>query len=897
MARKILLKDGGLNTSSSSIPNGYIALGTDSGDLKTKSGATVSNIGAENISYSIGITGSVERNVMDKLSEVVYSAMDFGAPSNTVDGLKTLSNLNIPVGTRIRVNEGYEYEVAPNTVDTSNSTMLDYDLKTDGDVLLYVIPRNGAIWVNAFFIENVADRINQAIQTSIRLTLGDYNGRIMSKYDWSSGKLCKVMIDSGTYILDKPIRILRFYENTQYPTQSIFEYIPVHFESPAQGYEAGFKSCRLIFTDTQNPGIVIQAARQVTIKNISIIGNANFNPPTLSDLLNRNGWWNQNGSVEIGSQRCRVGINIDPFTNATSIGDRFPAFTGTASSPSHSPILDHQYTRNYYQGDAWLSRGSTQILIENCEVIGWIYGINCAGSPVQLGDSITIEKCNLTFNRVPVVIGESQNRGIHVNDVHCKYFDVFIASGGGYGEGTGSGGFVNGGVLVYGYALVNISTARAAGGSFNDVYAESIWTLGHVEGGISWQFNNSQISLVRNEFYNLDGNGKYIKGRGVGYALTGGGNVVFDGGYYSYYSEKQFQWAMRASSAITGGACFDGPPVSINDWNWIDGTINYGFGSGRISNRFGGHNYFSVFDDGLNNSLFRGRYSLPNMPWQETGMIGYWECMTGPEFIFVGSATVQKSDVFVDGKTYSGALTTLLGISIPSYGTFSSNIFEGDTLFGATAEMISVNHYPGADKVWTEFYSVGHIDSTLDIDKSSNSCKLTGATIDLVDGKTYLLYIYRFPTIRPPRRAGMTAGTNILTSATQSSGLNTAITLRDWGVGQTIKGDGIPPGTRISAVEENKITLNRDVTKTQVTDIYDGLFIPTNMHKRIDNADYGGWFISGPKSGLWPTGAYVRNISPTKDENNMVLSGWTCTTGGQGTYSKWETLYTPSTSN
>jgi len=52
MARRIYIKDGGLNTSST-IPPGYTALGSDSGDLKKKVVDTVSDVGGGSGGYKV----------------------------------------------------------------------------------------------------------------------------------------------------------------------------------------------------------------------------------------------------------------------------------------------------------------------------------------------------------------------------------------------------------------------------------------------------------------------------------------------------------------------------------------------------------------------------------------------------------------------------------------------------------------------------------------------------------------------------------------------------------------------------------------------------------------------------------------------------------------------------
>lgn len=693
--------------------------------------------------------------------------------------------------------ECYSYLVAA-------SVATDNDAVTTGGVKLYVIPQRGEIWDKQFFDNNDADRINRAIAKAVTLT--------------DTGVLHKVMVQ-GLYTLDKPIKAFKW-------TGTAFSFTSIHIEAPAQGY-VGAKRTRFMFTDGQNPGIVTQQIRQLTIKNISIVGAANSLPlPSYDDLLDRNNWWNTTGAVDSGPFRKHTGICIDPFWVSQAASDKFPYFDGGGVEPNH-------YV-------ASTGAGSTQITITHCEIQGWVCGVMCAASGVQIGDSIILEKCNLSANGQAVIIGESQNRGIHINDCHAKGFDVFLCSGSGYGDGTGSGGFINGGVFLYGYAMMNVDCSRGQG-AMNDVYAESIWTLGNVTGHMGWQFANCNMKFIGNS-----------NGRGVASVLMGAGSVTFDGGYYGHYNNQPHQIAIGTQYTVQGGTCFNNAPVPINLsggnlFAWLDGVFRYGAGAGqRISGKLTGS---------LNAVLAQLRYSLPGMPWAEaaSGATGYWECVTGPNTTYIGTATVLKS---------AGGVITLTGID-------TKNIFINDTLIGGTSQTIS-NHNNGV--VSSQFYTMGVVSS---IDAVAGCCVLSAGAVDLENGKNYAVYVYSFPSIRRPVIAAMTSGSPILTDA----GIATA----DWAVGQSIKGNGIPGQTRVSAVISGQITMTKNATATQTADIYDGLFLPVTVRR-----------TAAPTVGRWPTGSFVANMHPALDANNMVLTGWICTMGGSpGT---WRAVYNSSIS-
>ena len=686
-------------------------------------------------------------------------------------------------GQRIKTQtEGFAYQVAA-------SGASDHDATTAGGVKLYVLPQGGKIWDRQFFdLADDAARLNRAIQKAISLT--------------SAGSLCKVMVQ-GLYTLNSPLKAFKF-------DGSAYSFTSVHIEAPAQGYVSNQRTT-FKFTDGQNPGIVTQKVRQLTLKNIAIIGAANnLLLPSYANLLDRNGWWNANGAVESGAFKLHTGILVDPFYSAQSAGEKFSYFDGTGSEPNHYVAPS---------GD-----GSTQILVQNCDIQGWVCGIHTSGSPVQIGDSITVDKCNLSYNGYPVIIGESQNRGIHITDCHAKGFDVFLGAGSGYGVGTGSGGFINGGVFVYGYAMVNMDTSRG-NGALTNVYAESIWTLGNVTGIKGLQFNNCTMKLIRDH-----------NGRGVSTVLGGGGLVSFNGGYYGSYQNAPYQVAMHAKFEVQGGACFDAPPIPclLNDhgrFHWLDGTFRYtAVGAGE---RLGGRmsSTFAV-------TLDRAQYALPGMPWIDGTGLGKWECLSGVKRTWVGQATFSK-----DG---AGVITLTMDVS---------NIFVGDTLFTEANRAVS-DHNSGTTAL--SYFVVGHVAS---INTGAGTCVLSGGSVDIPNGDVLHLYAVSYPTIRRPRQAAMTSGSPTLTDA--------GITTKEWTVGMPVQGIGIPAHARVAAVAAGSITMTKNATSTRTSDIYDGLFMPTMLTG-----------IQAPTAGNYAAGSVVRNTLPSVDGNNMVIEGWLCTVGG-----------------
>lgn len=709
----------------------------------------------------------------------------------TLAALAAYDGPALPAGLSVRTRtEGYVYETLAAGVAA--------DLIGADGTRWRILPDGDGVWDRQFFtIANDADRVNAAIQWTIDRQIAE-------------GTVYKVKVH-GLYTMDKPIRAFRF-------TGTAFQFVSVHIEAPAQGY-VNNRRTQFRFTDGQNPGLVTQAIRQLTLRNIALIGAANdLVLPSYDALLDRNGWWNVNNAAQTGQYRLHAGVCIDPFTTSVPAAERFPAFDGSGALANH-----------YVVGTGG---GSTQILVEHCDVQGWIVAINCAASPVQVGDSITIDRCNLSYNRNCVVIGESQNRGIAVNDCHAKGFDVMFAAGSGFSTGTGAGNYVNGGVYVFGYAMLNMDTNRGPG-ALTNVYAESIWTLGNITGGKAFQITNCKMKLIRN-----------WNGRGVASVLMGGGNVTFDGGYVGAYDNLPNQIAMGVRFTVQGGATFDAPPVCVGHasgglFHWVDGRFRYVNGDGVLAPRLTG-SFGAV--------LGFPAYALPGMPFRESpGETGYWECLSGPGELLIGTATAARA----------GGTVTLTGID-------TANIFVGDTLVSGTSQNIR-DHRGGT--VSQQFYVLGRVAS---IDTGAGSCTLSGGAVEIEHGKAYTVYIMTYPTVRRPRQATRSQGSTQLTGA--------GIVASEWPVGTPIRGPGIAPNTRVAARAAGQITLTKPATSTGTGDIFDGLFLPATVHR-----------AAPPTGGSYHAGSFIRNAAPVRDASNMILAGWTCTAGGApGT---WEPVY------
>ncbi|MBW4985690.1 hypothetical protein KZZ07_24415 [Mameliella sp. CS4] len=627
--------------------------------------------------------------------------------------------------------DGFRYEVAPEGAT-------DADIATAGGVSLYVCPTSdGSVSDRQFgHIVNDADRLNATIAWAI-------------KWAQANHEVPRIVV-RGNYSLDKPLKAFSF-------DGTIFSYASIHIEGSAQGYMHNQRTS-FTFTDLQSPGIVIQKLRQFTLRNVAVKGTANnLLLPSYSSLLTRNGWWNTNGAVESGQYKLHAGICVDPFYSAMPANEKFAVFDGSGAEPDH------------YAAPS--GSGTTQLLVENCDVQGWIVGVMCSGSDVQLGDSITVSKSNLSYNRWPFFIGESQNRGCVMKDCHAKGFDVLMVGGSGYGAGTGALCYIRGGVFVHGHSIVAGEVARG-NGAVTDAYFESIWAIGHVDGGHGFSFKDSQIKLIDAATSNLPD---------VDMHLTGNGPVNFFGGYIGKYKSAARRLKIQNKINVDG-ATFDDMPFFADYSSPHIQTMNLRYANGPYRGVHTGH---------LGALLAN---ALPGVGARIMSLGDEWTCISEWEAIYNGSGTVTVAG---DGS----AVVTGLDMSTVSVGD-EIGINDGWSI-------VENNGGNGTARR----VGIGLVNSV-----TATDVHLTGVPVSLQSG-TYAFYTYRMPLMHQFTFGDLTNGSDTITNVSPTG---------KWKVGDWIKADGLPNYCRVTAVSGTTIALNKTASSSRIgTELYDARVVLT----------------------------------------------------------------------
>jgi hypothetical protein len=695
--------------------------------------------------------------------------------------------------------EGLVYVVA-------DPAATDHQVTTPGGVKLYVEPVAGEIWDRQWFdIADDATRVQAAIDFSV-------------KYQLDKDAPIKVKV-FGQYTMNKPIGLYSF-------DGSQFRYASVHLEAPVGGYINNQRTT-FTFTDGQNPGIVVQRNRNSVIRNISIKGAANSGGlPSYQSLLDRDSqgtpWWNTSGAVESGLFKYHAGIVLDLFHSGQPASEKFSYYDG--STPD---VPDH-----YVDGT-----GTTEFLIDNCEIQGWVIGVNTSGSAIQLGDSITVRDSNFSSNRIAMQIGESQNRGVLVQDCHGKGHDIILAAGSGFGTGTGAGCYVRGGVWVFNYALVANDTNRG-NGAFTDVYAESTWTVGHISGTFGFTFKDCNIKLI-------DGVESGLPGPDA--VMTGSGRVQFIGGFIGHYANFPRKLAMTPSVSFRD-CTMSSPPVFNPD-------------------------IMPVFD----NVEFR------NENTQKAGMFVSGEAsnlLSNGQFN-CGGRLVTTNGVWQGGSRGSGFSVGSLSITVVGDGTATINGVDSTSLgrMRVGDYLSSITSFSGRQNSKGTI-SLRNVILGRVTDMTGSDVTLAGVAYSLTTG-TYSVYLFTLGKTHLPSVGDFTSGSTVITNCSNTTG---------WVAGDIIRTAKFGPmqnGARVVSVGADTITMSLAATKTTTAaHFYD---VPLRLVEMTRGNAFGA-----PSSGDFPPGAFVSAEIPTKDANGMVLTGWICTQGGNP--GLWEPVYQSSVS-
>lgn len=221
-------------------------------------------------------------------------------------------------------------------------------------------------------------------------------------------------------------------------------------------------------------GIAIQGARNCTIENLVIRGEAGYYENTQKIETWSDYEWKNRFNVSTNRFSPSCGIVIDPFHKNVPIQDRYSGF-------------EHLYK---YKTNS----GSSMILIKGCSFLDHYIAIaNNPSNGFQNGDNIRAEQCHVNSVHTFWSAGQSQSRGNSIENIYALRMHTFISTSE-IGEQNGTPPTVSN-VNVAGFCkyVFDISTGYSSLNVYRS-YFESIWSLG-MTNGIHTSFDQCQFSF------------------------------------------------------------------------------------------------------------------------------------------------------------------------------------------------------------------------------------------------------------------------------------------------------------------------------------------------------------------------------------------------------------------
>ena len=663
-----------------------------------------------------------------------------------------------------------------------------------------------------------------AIQDALDRGIGLYNAGKGSQ---------KILLPPGRYKISVPLEIFAYIGPE-------FGYTTVTLCGDASSGYAAPISTTLAPTFNNLPAIFVQKARNVRIAGFAIQGNANNGVGVSYAALiddNVSPWWNA------------LGARDDPYSPHCAIAiDAFNVSRPTLASGSRYPGYDAYYTS---AGGG----GSRSVMIENMLFTSFIVAVGCSLSGTQLGDSITVRDNTFTCNKVCVVIGQSQARGVLIHNNHAQFCQVYVDSKR-YGDGGAPGGTISAGTVDYCKWLI-IAAAGIDSATIRDLYVESLWSIGMwgwASSGHTLLVERCHIKLIK-AVVDPGGAGMHA----IDAHLHNESPVAFYGGYIGFNDNFPHRFSIRNTAPVSfdGNIMLDGMPqcadetlVEFKSVRLRFSTQGPSFGMSREYNQLLGT---------------IGQYDVKAPPGCTVidGTTGRrWRSATGWREVIIESAPVAFTVPGDGTATFTSAANYLMlrvGDELTTLSTWNGE-----------------NPLPGV--LTDQNYRKTLIGKVTAIDSGTGLVSLFQVPKSFAAG-SYSVWLIELPTIRPITVGTTTSGSAVVATVSTMNGATTA----GWVAGDHIQGVGIPTGARVIAVDNGArtITMSHNATASGTVQLYDAQLVLEE-----------GSAAAVPSTAVaWGRGTFLKNSGLTvKDGNNMVLRGWVCTaSGAPGT---WEPQYT-----
>lgn len=720
---------------------------------------------------------------------------------------------------------GNLYEVTKNHSNVSNDTILINDLRnsTLDKSRVLIIDKFKEGWflhdptdttsvdnTGTILVDNEGKRFKRIFEGPLSVkwfgALGDNSQddqpSIQSAIHYGITNKHKVYLPIGTYRIDQPILIGRSLADG-----FINNFVNFELEGESKPYIAG-SSPTIVANFNDKFAIGIQRGRGVKISNLHIVGQNTLNFTPKQSFDNLESQWVVNG--------CRderyspyTGLIIDPFGNSIPVDG---GYTGMG---------------NYYQQVG--NGGSTGIDLHNIDITGFVVGFAFSiNGNTQNCDQINLENPKIFNCKSGMAFGQSQTKGISVNNIQCWGSTRFLFDGLAYGVGNGYMPNINGGTIAGGVRSLARFTSSWTPLNVQNLFAEYIYTIGYSVGS---GLNNTSFINCNFQF-NTDKT-QDIK---VATCLYSGSNTSFESCTLRYYDNINripitfnVLNGLRFSNCYTSNIIYNG----FNDQGSVINNVIYknhiftglDHSQGSFSSGEGHHNaYISGSDMLISNSGYitlTAEASPKVIEKNSRGIVLYY---------------LEQNNITVTGNE---ATFTTVNPGLYQIG----DVIISETFFSYAQDSMFTINYRSA---------LGSVQNVV-----GNLVTLENISDSLINGN-YECYSFHIPTYRHATFATGSLGSTILSvNCVDIEGI--------WSVGSKIRGVGVVDGTYIVSRSNltSEIVISHPLSATITNEnLYDAEVVKI------------GYSTGAPTTGGWVAGDIVYNTA------NDNISLWKCKTGG-----------------
>lgn len=500
-------------------------------------------------------------------------------------------------------------------------------------------------------------------------------------------------------------------------------------------------------------------------------------------------------------------------------------WAGSNTSPAAAdryPGLDSYYVSGQSSG------GSTDIQISECRIEGFVTGIILSPSGFsQNAEQVDIARCRIEKCKALVAPCNLQSRSFNIRDITCWGNTLHVVDCSSWGEGSGQLPFFYGGNFAGAVKYLFQSAGPVQQGSFNNVFAETIYAIG--------KFNGSNLSFQGCMF-------KFTypsATTSIAPTILSSNDPVSAFGCTFIHSanspdSKPLVFACNQLNLI--GCTFDVLPLNRT----YQKTIYHQGTSFR---------HLSGSAEGDTDHYGTGATVTYPVPGNKNGM-----AVAPGQSLIVPSWNDRKFEVTAprDRLTNIEGGTVSVTFAADQTATFTSSApgrwREGDTVL-----------FPSllTDSFGNSVYGTASI-----TDITGSTVTLSGVPTeyapanlnDPVDLYPHLYTPYRW---HEPSIGDVTNGSNVIANV-ESTTANTLV----WRAGQRISGAGIPEGTYVVSSNATSITISVNATATNSNvDLYDA---PLRTK---------AWAAAAPTTGSWTKGTVIF-------DSTGATNGWRCTSSG-----------------